>query len=135
VPLLISRLEAAFYADENMALNAIRNKSSFNLIHLETMFKVDIFIARDDVFDQTQLERRVPCAVAKDLNREIYVLSAEDTVLAKLRWFRMGGEQSERQWRDVVGVVKVQGERLDYEYLQKMSAELQVGDLLVRLLG
>jgi hypothetical protein len=47
----------------------------------------------------------------------------------------MGGEQSERQWRDVVGVVKVQGERLDYEYLQKMSAELQVGDLLVRLLG
>ncbi len=118
-----------------MAVIAVRNKSSFNLIHLETMFKVDIFIAKDDVFDQTQIERRVPRVVAQDLNREIYVLSAEDTVLAKLRWFRMGGEQSERQWRDVVGVVKVQGEQLDYEYLQKMAAELQVEDLLIRLLG
>lgn len=135
VPLFTSQLQAAFYADENMAVNAVRNKSSFNLIHLETMFKVDIFIAKDDVFDQTQIERRVPRAVAQDLDREIYVLSAEDTVLAKLRWFRMGGEQSERQWRDVVGVVKVQGEQLDYEYLQKMAAELQVEDLLIRLLG
>ena len=135
VPKLIPPLQAAFYADEKMALNAIRNNSSFNLIHLETMFKVDIFIAKDDVFDHVQIERRVPRTVAQDVNREIYVLSAEDTILAKLRWFRMGGEQSERQWRDVVGVVKVQGERLDYEYLHKMAVELQVEDLLVRLLG
>jgi hypothetical protein len=135
VPLLISPLQDAFYVDENMALNAIRNKSSFNLIHLETMFKVDIFIAKDELFDRTQIERRVPRAVAKDLDREIYVLSAEDTILAKLRWYRMGGEQSEQQWHDVVGVVKVQGERLDFEYLHKMAAELRVGDLLARLLG
>jgi hypothetical protein len=135
VPLLMSRLQDAFYADENMALNAIRTKSSFNLIHLESMFKVDIFIAKDEVFDRNQIERRVPRSVAKDLDREIYILSAEDTILAKLRWYRKGGEQSERQWRDVVSVVKVQGERLDFEYLNNMAAELQVGDLLARLLG
>lgn len=132
---LISRLRDAFYADEKMALNAIGNKSSFNLIHLETMFKVDLFIAKDDTFDRAQIERRVPRAIAEDLNRKIYVLSAEDTILAKLRWYRMGGEQSERQWRDVVGVVKVQGGGLDIEYMRMMATELGVEDLLTRLLS
>jgi hypothetical protein len=103
VPKFISRLQDEFYADEEMALNAIENKSSFNLIHLETMFKVDLFIAKDEAFDRAQIERRIPRAVAEEFDREIYVLAAEDTILAKLRWYQMGGEQSERQWRDVVG--------------------------------
>ena len=85
-------------------------RGSFNLIHLETMFKVDIFIAKDDEFDRAQIERRVARDVAENDDRKIYVLSAEDTTLAKLRWYRMGGEQSERQWRDVIGVMKVQAE-------------------------
>lgn len=134
VSILVSRFRDAFYIDEIMVRNAILNNSSFNLIHLDTMFKVDIFVAKDEVFDRAQIERRVPRAVAEDLDREIYVLSAEDTILAKLRWYRMGGEQSERQWRDVVGVVKVQGDRLDLEYLHKMAIELQVEDLLAPLL-
>ena len=134
VPSLVSKLQDAFYADELMALNAIKNKSSFNLIHLETMFKVDLFIAKDDEFDRAQIERRVARAVAEDSDREIYVLSAEDIVLAKLRWYRLGGEQSERQWRDVEGVVSVQGERLNFDYLHKMAAILKVEDLLVKLL-
>jgi hypothetical protein len=98
------------------------------------MFKVDLFIAKDDLFDRAQIERRVARAVAEDSDREIYVLSAEDIILAKLRWYRMGGEQSERQWRDVAGVVSVQGDRLDFDYLYKMAATLQVEDLLARLL-
>lgn len=130
----ISQLQDEFYADEEMAFDAVANRSSFNLIHLETMFKVDIFVAGDGIFEHAQIERRVPGAVSQDLDREVYVLSAEDTILAKLRWYRMGGEQSERQWRDVVGVIKVQGERLDREYLNKMAAELGVEDLLNRLL-
>lgn len=134
LPLMIPRLQEAFYVDEGMALSAIVNTSSFNLIHIETMFKVDLFIASDEVFDRAQIERRVPRPVAEDLDREIYVLSAEDTILAKLRWYRMGGEQSERQWRDVVGVVKVQGDGLDFNYLRTMAAELGVEDLLARLL-
>ena len=134
VPPLVSQLQGAFYADETMALSAIRNKSSFNLIHLETMFKVDLFIAKDDLFDRAQLERRVARTVAEDSDREIYVLSAEDIILAKLRWYRMSGEQSERQWRDVAGVISVQGTRLDFDYLHKMAAMMKVGDLLARLL-
>ena len=134
VPLLISRLKDEFYTDEEMALNAIGNQSSFNLIHLETMFKVDLFIAKDDPFDRAQIERRISRAVAEDLERKIYILSAEDTILAKLRWYRLGGEQSERQWRDVVGVVKVQGDGRDFEYLRKMAALLKVEDLLARLI-
>jgi hypothetical protein len=131
---LVSRLEGAFYIDEQMALSAIKQRSSFNLIHLETMFKVDLFIAKDDVFDHAQLNRRVARGVAENLDRNIFILSAEDTILAKLRWYRLGGEQSERQWRDVLGVVKVQGTQLDFEYMNEMAAILQVEDLLSRLL-
>ncbi len=131
----VSQLQDTFYADEIMARNAVKNKSSFNLIHLETMFKVDMFIAKDDAFDRAQIDRRVAQAVAEDSDRKIYVLSAEDILLAKLRWYRMGGEQSERQWRDVEGIVNVQGDRLDFDYLYKMSATMKIGDLLARLLG
>lgn len=134
VPALIAQLQTAFYADEQMALNAVRRKSSFNLIHLETMFKVDMFVAKDDRFDRAQIERRVGRIVAKNSDRVIFVLSPEDIILAKLKWYRMGGEQSERQWHDVVGVVKVQGERLDLDYLHQMAAEVQVEDLLKQLL-
>lgn len=130
----VSQLQDAFYADESMALNAVRNKRSFNLIHLETMFKVDLFVAKDEPFDRAQIERRVARAIAVDSERQIFILSAEDTILAKLRWYRMGGEQSERQWLDVIGVAKVQGTRLDFDYLWEMAAALQVDDLLKRLL-
>lgn len=134
VPALISQLQDTFYADEMMAINAINNKSSFNVIHLETMFKVDLFVAHEDLFDQAQLDRRRPRAVAKGLDQEIYILSAEDTILSKLKWYRLGGEQSEQQWRDVIGVYKVQREQLDFQYLHKMAVQLQVGDLLERIL-
>ena len=98
------------------------------------MFKVDLFVAKSDPFDEAQIERRVAREVGENSTQVIFVLSAEDTILAKLRWYRMGGEQSERQWRDVVGVVNVQGERLDLGYLHQMAAELHVEDLLGRLL-
>jgi hypothetical protein len=60
--------------------------------------------------------------------------SPEDTVLAKLEWYRMGGEVSDRQWRDIVGVLKTRAGELDLEYLRKGAAELHVNDLLERSL-
>jgi len=127
-------LGEAFYADAEMMRDAIRRHGSFNLIHLETMFKVDVFIAGLRDFDRAQLARRQLHLLSEDPERWAYVASAEDTVLSKLEWYRLAGESSERQWRDVLGVLKVQGERLDFEYLRRMAAGLGVADLVDRAL-
>jgi hypothetical protein len=129
---LAQALGGAFYAEPQMMRNAIRQRSSFNLIHLDTMFKVDVFVAQPRDFDRAQLARRQLHLLSEDPERHAYVASAEDTVLAKLEWYRRGGEVSERQWRDVLGVLKVQGERLDRDYMHRMAAGLGVADLLSR---
>jgi len=130
---LVERLQADFYADEQAILSAIQNQSSFNVIHLETMFKVDVFVPRYRNFDFLQLARRQPYTLPSDPPRTIFVASPEDTILAKLEWYRMGGEVSDRQWRDVLGIRSIQGKRLDEEYIRKMASELRLTDLVERL--
>ena len=132
---LVQALGETFYVDVAVIHDAIRHHGRFNLIHLETMLKVDVFIPKQRAFDRAQFERRTEQVIATAPERTAYVASAEDIVLAKLEWYQMGGQVSERQWRDVLGVLKVQGDRLDMAYLRRGADELGVADLLMSALA
>ena len=134
IPPLVAALSKDFYADDEMMRDAIEHKSSFNLIHYETAFKVDIFIRKSRAFDQMQLERRRTSVIATDPEQSLYVTSPEDVILSKLEWYRMGGEVSDRQWRDILGVLKTRAGELDLDYLRKWAKDLRVSDLLERAL-
>jgi hypothetical protein len=127
---LTALLKDAFYVEPGAIIEAVVNRSSFNVIHLETSYKVDVFVLKQRPFDAGQFQRRSFEIVATEPERKTWVASPEDTVLAKLEWFRMGGEVSERQWRDVLGVIKTQGQRLDLAYMRQWAAALNVADLL-----
>jgi hypothetical protein len=130
--LLVELLEGEFYIDPEMILDAIQHLSSFNLIHLETMFKVDVFILKQRPFDLNQMQRRVSRSLGDAPGDQVYFSTAEDIVLAKLEWFRAGDETSTRQWRDILGVLDEQGDRLDIDYLKVWALKLGIGDLLKR---
>ncbi len=132
---LVQIVRSAFYVDAEAVSDAIHHRSSFSLIHLGTMFKVDVFIPKQRPFDRAQLERRVKQVVATEPERTVYIASAEDTILAKLEWYRQGNEVSERQWRDILGMLQVQGKRLDLPYLQRSAESLRVADLLEKALA
>jgi hypothetical protein len=131
---LASLLSPEFYVDNEMMRTAIETHGSFNLVHYETAFKVDVFIPKLRPFDRNQLERRTPATVTTDPERSLYVTSPEDVILSKLEWYRMGGEVSDRQWRDVLGVLKTRAGGIDLDYLRHWAEELRVSDLLERAL-
>lgn len=132
---LVAGLGDAFYVDDEVVRDAIRRQRSFNAIHLATMFKVDVFVRSGQPFDRSQYERRVLASLTEEPGHNAYVASPEDNVLAKLNWYRMGGEVSDRQWRDITTVIAVQGDRLDLAYLHLWAGRLDVADLLERALA
>ena len=128
IPGLLDALSPDFYVDESALRRAIRGKRSTNLLHQETLVKVDLFVAGATPLDDQQIARRQ--AVTLD-GRTIYVHSAEDILLQKLLWFR-NGSVSDRQWRDILAIVRVQGDRLDAAYLRLHADAVGVADLLDR---
>jgi hypothetical protein len=108
------------------------DRSDTNLIHQATQLKVDLFVAGGTPLDARQLARRQ--AVDLGDGRCLHVHPPEDILLQKLRWYRRGGEVSDRQWRDIAAIVRVQGGRLDREYLRDGAGILGVSDLLARAL-
>lgn len=132
---LADALQDDYYVSPSMIAKAVARKSCFNVIHLATSYKVDVFVVKNRSYDRVAIER-----AGKDLldpddpSTGFFIASAEDVILAKLEWYRLGEEVSERQWRDVIGVMKVQGKRLDSVYLRRWATELGVGDLLEKAL-
>lgn len=130
---LIARLGDQYYASQEAIFDAIARKSCFNVIHLPSMFKVDVFVAKPGLYDRQALARRRSGAVSLGgVAEDFMIASPEDIILSKLQRFRLGRQVSERQWQDVLGVLRVQGPRLDEAYLEHWACELGIGDLLAR---
>lgn len=131
----VSALQDEFYVDDQMIAEAVQRNASFNIIHRETMFKVDVFIPRPRPFLQSQLARAQRQTFTFESDVSAKFASAEDTILSKLEWYRLGGEVSERQWRDILGILKTRSGELDLAYMQKWARELEVEDSLKRALN
>jgi hypothetical protein len=133
VDLLVQALRSTYYIDGNMIREAIRRRSCFNLIHLTTPYKIDVFVLKNRIFDQQSMSRRrIDTLHDEDKTYDIYLSSPEDILLAKLEWYRLGDEISDKQWNDVLGIIKIQHKTLDRAYLEKWALELGVADLLTK---
>ena len=134
VEAFVAAFLSEFYLDPPSIRHALETGRSFNLIHLESSIKIDFFPLRKRKFSLQEFSRRQPRLLLKDSAAPAFVATAEDTILAKLEWFRAGGELSENQWRDVIGILKVQAHTLDSTYLKEWAADLDVEDLLTKAL-
>lgn len=133
---IVQDLEKDYFIDENMINDAVKNKSSFNLIHLRTLMKIDVFISKEKIFDKESFKRRRKDSISDEPNKiQVYLCSAEDTILNKLEWYKLGGYVSGQQWKDIIGIIKVQDELLDKEYLSTWAKELGISDLMEKALS
>jgi small-conductance mechanosensitive channel len=125
----IKEIEKNFYADLNMAKEAIDQKGIFNIVHYETGFKIDFIVKKVGSYYEKEFERRRPYKLE---DKVCFFASPEDTILSKLIWAKKA--ESERQFQDALGVARIQKKSLNYEYLKKWGDVLGVGDLLERLI-
>lgn len=121
-----------YYLSLPAVQQAVRERGSFNLIQTREGFKVDIFVCKDDPFEQGALARRVSLDLG---DGPIFLQTPEDVCLFKLRWYRLGNEASEQQWQDLLGVLAGGKEMLDKAYLEQWAEQLGVKDLLARAWG
>ena len=132
---LYTALKENFYISKDAMCQAISNRGSFNVIHLASAFKIDIFVQKDDDFHQQLFHRRKKVKLDESINHLFDIVSAEDIVLLKLQWYQSAGCVSQRQWSDVLGVLSVQGRSLDMRYLRSCSEKLGLAEILQKAIG
>ncbi|MBK8998041.1 MAG: nucleotidyl transferase AbiEii/AbiGii toxin family protein [Myxococcales bacterium] len=130
VAALAAALGPDFEVDEAMLRDALLRGTCANAFYLPWVLKVDFFGNAHGDFDESEFSRRRRVEVRSGAS--LYVKSPEDTVLRKLAWYQAGGEVSERQWRDVQGVLRTHADDLDQSYLEAWSRRLGVEDLLAK---
>jgi len=124
----LNQLGSAFYWSSQAAMDALAREQMFNVVHLETGFKVDFIICKSRPFSRMEFSRRQPVFY---LGENRWFATAEDTILVRLEWSRMA--DPERQFIDALNVAKLQRNNLDGAYLKKWAGELNIPDLLKRL--
>ncbi|MCF7975496.1 MAG: hypothetical protein K9N55_16885 [Phycisphaerae bacterium] len=130
----VKRVESRFYVSQEAVMQANHLRTSFNLIHFDTAFKIDVFVEKDTAFDRGLLLRRKSLVLSGIDSPSVSFVSPEDVILLKLRWYFEGGEVSERQWRDIIGVLAIQGDALDFVYLRDQAQSLGLTTLLDRVI-
>lgn len=133
-PDFLACFDGDYYVSEPAIREAIRRKSCFNLIHLPTSYKVDIFVSPQRPFDLERMNRATVESLGADGHLKVRMTSAEDSIISKLEWFRVGNETSERQWEDVSRLARMLSDTADVAYLRSAAASVGVADLLERLL-
>ncbi len=134
IPQLLAAWESDFYVSGPMIREAIQRQSCFNLIHLRTVYKVDIFCSHAQAFQQSVLDRRRRDSLVSDDDELcIDVATPEDLILLKLVWYRKGNETSERQWLDILTILKLQSVVIDVDYVAEWAVTLNVLDLWERI--
>lgn len=134
VEALAADLRADFYVPLDTLRAAVARRSSCNVIHLPLQFKVDLFVAGGSPMDAEELERAVSIEPVAGEAWRVRVAAPEAMVVRKLDWFLKGGGLSDRQWMDVLGILKVQAGRLDEAWMRRMAGTLGVTALLERAL-
>lgn len=133
VDALTSKLAGEFYVDADMIREALQRRSSFNVVHLATMFKADVFILQGDSWSREEMTRaRTEALDLPEGKALLRFASPEDILLHKLIWYKLGNQISDRQWNDILGILKIQGEQLDQAYLDLWAPVLDVLPLLQR---
>jgi hypothetical protein len=128
----VELLKDDFYIDPDMIHEAVKNQGCFNAIHLGTMFKVDVFILKDNAYEREELYRR-KIEQIHETGDLVHLASPEDIILNKLLWYKQAGGVSERQWQDAKGVLKIQARFLDFNYLNRWAKILEIDDLWKKL--
>ena len=135
VPMLVRLLKNEYYASETAMVDAVMSRTCFNLIHLATSFKVDVFVCRNRPFDRNAMQRAKTARLGNEPQIELRIATVEDSIISKLEWYRLSNETSDRQWNDVLRLRDLVGDAADFAYLEQAAASVNVADLLHRLMS